>query len=62
MISGLQTLDGLRPKATTAPIRVMLVDDSVVARSIFARVLGDHPGIEIVCEASDAESAVANLD
>ncbi len=62
MISGLQTLDGPRPKAITAPIRVMLVDDSAVARSIFARVLGDHPGIEIVCEASDAESAVANLD
>ena len=45
-----------------APIRVMLVDDSVVARSIFARVLGDQQGIEIVCEAFDAESAVAHLD
>jgi two-component system chemotaxis response regulator CheB len=39
----------------------MLVDDSVVVRSIFARVLGDREGIEIVCEASDAESAVNYL-
>lgn len=45
-----------------APIRVMLVDDSMIARSIFSRVLGDHPGIEIVCEAADSDCAVAYLD
>lgn len=45
-----------------APIRVMLVDDSIVARSIFARVLGQHDQIEIVCEAEDSESALACLD
>lgn len=57
----LQTFEGVWPPPILAPIRVMLVDDSIVARSIFARVLGDQPGIEIVCEASDAESAVAYL-
>ncbi len=40
----------------------MLVDDSVVARSIFARVLGQHDDIEIVCEAEDSEVALACLD
>jgi two-component system, chemotaxis family, protein-glutamate methylesterase/glutaminase len=40
----------------------MLVDDSVVARSIFARVLGQHDHIEIVCEAEDSEIALACLD
>ena len=47
---------------TRAPIRVMLVDDSTVARSIFARVLGQHDDIEIVCEAEDSEMALACLD
>lgn len=61
-MTALQTLDAPRPNPVLKPIRVMLVDDSVVARSIFARVLNDEPGIEIVCEASDAESAVAFLD
>lgn len=50
------------PPSATTPIRVMLVDDSVVARSIFARVLGDHDGIEIVCEAADSDHAVSQLD
>ena len=46
----------------SAPIRVMLVDDSVVARAIFARVLGKHDQIEIVCEAEDSDAALAHLD
>lgn len=50
------------PREAVAPIRVMLVDDSLVARSIFSRVLGDYPGIEIVCEAADSDCAVAHLD
>lgn len=62
MMPALHKLDASWPNPVSKPIRVMLVDDSVVARSIFARVLSDEPGIEIVCEASDAESAVAFLD
>ena len=45
-----------------APIRVMLVDDSIIARSIFARVLSQNEQIEIVCEAEDSEMALACLD
>jgi two-component system, chemotaxis family, protein-glutamate methylesterase/glutaminase len=54
----LGTLSG----AVKSPIRVMLVDDSIVARSIFARVLGKHDQIEIVCEAEDSDAALAHLD
>jgi two-component system chemotaxis response regulator CheB len=53
---------GTAPGIARSPIRVMLVDDSIVARSIFARVLGKHDQIEIVCEAEDSESALAHLD
>jgi two-component system, chemotaxis family, protein-glutamate methylesterase/glutaminase len=53
---------GSAPSTEKSPIRVMLVDDSVVARSIFARVLGKHEQIEIVCEAEDSEIALAHLD
>ena len=53
---------GSWPQAAATPIRVMLVDDSVVARSIFARVLGNCDGIEIICEASDGDAAVASLE
>lgn len=61
-MNAIQTLTGNRPKAQSKPIRVMLVDDSVVARSIFARVLGKHEDIEIVCEAEDSEVALNSLE
>jgi two-component system chemotaxis response regulator CheB len=60
-MNAIQALTGNRPKARSAPIRVMLVDDSIVARSIFARVLGKHADIEIVCEAEDSEGALNSL-
>ncbi|MBL0925950.1 MAG: response regulator, partial [Sphingomonadaceae bacterium] len=40
----------------------MLVDDSIVARSIFGRVLGSHDEIDIVCEAEDSETALRELE
>jgi two-component system, chemotaxis family, protein-glutamate methylesterase/glutaminase len=61
-MNAVQALTGDRPKPRRAPIRVMLVDDSIVARSIFARVLGQHDDIEIVCEAEDSEAALDSLD
>lgn len=61
-MTAVQTLAGNGLKQQRAPIRVMLVDDSVVARSIFARVLGKHDQIEIVCEAEDSEAALNNLE
>lgn len=60
-MTAIQTLS--RPQLSPQPpIRVMLVDDSAVARSIFARVLGKHDQIEIVCEAADSEAALNALD
>ena len=61
-MTAIQASFGARPSVIHAPIRVMLVDDSVVARSIFARVLSQHDQIEIVCEAEDSEAAIACLD
>lgn len=61
-MNAIQPSFGTRTNVIRAPIRVMLVDDSVVARSIFARVLGQHDQIEIVCEAEDSETALACLD
>ncbi len=61
-MSALQPHPGKIQRKTLPPIRVMLVDDSIVARSIFARVLGQHVDIEIVCEAEDSEMALACLD
>lgn len=58
----LQPLPFKLSRTALPPIRVMLVDDSIVARSIFARVLGQHGDIEIVCEAEDSEMALACLD
>jgi two-component system, chemotaxis family, protein-glutamate methylesterase/glutaminase len=44
------------------PIRVMLVDDSQVARSIFARVLGDSDKLQIVAEATNSAEALLQLE
>lgn len=43
------------------PIRVMLVDDSHVARSIFSRLLSDGDELTIVAEAVDSADALAQL-
>jgi two-component system, chemotaxis family, protein-glutamate methylesterase/glutaminase len=48
-------------RSASQPIRVLLVDDSKVVRSIFARVLGDNSQIEIVGEAGDCSEALAQL-
>ncbi len=51
-----------RPDGATArPTRVMLVDDSKVARSIFARLLGESEELQIVAEAADSAEALARL-
>lgn len=52
-----------RPPRVTAnhPIRVMLVDDSNVARAIFTRVLGESDKIEIVAQAADSAEALCAL-
>jgi two-component system, chemotaxis family, protein-glutamate methylesterase/glutaminase len=44
------------------PVRVMLVDDSVVARSILSRILSRSDQIHVVVEAPDTKSALSALD
>jgi two-component system, chemotaxis family, protein-glutamate methylesterase/glutaminase len=53
-----QTKLGSNPIKKTQPIRVMLVDDSIVARSILERILSQHDEIEIVSQAEDTETAL----
>lgn len=49
------------PSADKNPIRVMLVDDSQVARSIFSRLLSDGEELAVVAEATDSAEALALL-
>ena len=43
----------------TDPITVLLVDDHILVRRGFRRLLEDDPGIDVVGEASNGEEAVA---
>jgi two-component system, chemotaxis family, protein-glutamate methylesterase/glutaminase len=52
---------GISPRKTQAPIRVMLVDDSIVARSILERILSQREDIKIVHQAEDTETALKML-
>jgi len=45
-----------------APIRVLIVDDSVVARAVLARLLGDHHDIKVVGQAGSAPAALKLLE
>lgn len=45
-----------------ARIRVLIVDDSVVARAVLSRLLGDHQDIEVVGQAGSATSAMKLLE
>lgn len=48
--------------ASPRPIRLMLVDDSAVVRSIFQRMLAPYPRFEIVAVANTAPQALERLD
>lgn len=49
------------PEQPDRPIKVLLVDDSNVVRSIFARMLSDSGEVEIVGEAGNSEDALRQL-
>ena len=49
-------------KVSAQPIRLMIVDDSIVARSVFQTILAPHPEFQIVATASTADQALAQLD
>jgi two-component system, chemotaxis family, protein-glutamate methylesterase/glutaminase len=48
--------------SAASPIRVMLVDDSNIARSIFSRILGESKELQIVAEAIDSSDALSKLE
>ena len=45
-----------------APIRVLIVDDSVVARAVLSRLLSEHDDIQVVGQAGSAASAYKLLE
>lgn len=44
------------------PIRLMIVDDSIVARTVISRILEANPAFEVVALAGDGREALALLD
>lgn len=61
----------MRPRASTGaismgdilrPIRLLIVDDSAVARAVFARMVGDRPEFEIAATVASADAALAFLE
>ncbi len=44
-------------RAMNAPVRVLIVDDSSLARNMLSKILGNDPGIEVVGTATDPYSA-----
>lgn len=46
---------------TSDPVRVMIVDDSLIVRSVLSRVIAPEPDIEIVAKSGSAELAIAQL-
>ena len=49
------------PAARSRPIRLMIVDDSLVARTVMARIIAARPEFELVATASHAAQALALL-
>jgi two-component system chemotaxis response regulator CheB len=49
------------PEPSTRTVRVMLVDDSLVVRSILERIVDHHPGLEICASVASAHDALAYL-
>jgi len=53
---------GPSDSAVPAPLRLLIVDDSTVARAVLSRMLRAQPGFQIVGEAASAEEALALLE
>jgi two-component system chemotaxis response regulator CheB len=49
------------PPARNLPARILIVDDSAVARSVLARMLASYSDFEVVAEAASADEAVSLL-
>ena len=48
----------LRTERATAPARVLIVDDSAVARAVLSRLVAEHPRFALVAAVSDAAGAL----
>lgn len=62
MPAALQTLAIARRGSAADPIRVMIVDDSIVARTVLARMLGEQADFAIAGQVGTASAALAKLD
>ena len=47
--------------AADPPIRLLIVDDSAVARAVLSRILGVFPDFAVVAQAADARAAMDAL-
>lgn len=56
-----QTIRGVT-RSRRGPVRVMIVDDSLIVRTVLSRILDDASGFEIAAKASSAEHAIAELE
>ena len=52
----------LDPDKTMAPTRVLLVDDEYLVRLVLARILADHPDLEVVGEAATGDEAISSVE
>lgn len=50
-----------RAAAAIRPIRLLIVDDSAVARAVFTRMVGERPEFEIAATVASADAALAFL-
>lgn len=50
-----------RMAAPVRPIRLLIVDDSAVARAVFARMVGERPDFEIAATVASADAALVFL-
>ena len=50
-----------RPVSTDPPIRLMIVDDSPIARTILSRMISNQQGLEVVALAASAGEAINGL-
>ncbi len=50
-----------RPRQTRPDVRVMIVDDSLIVRTVLSRIIDEAQGFQIVAKASSAELALAEL-
>jgi two-component system, chemotaxis family, protein-glutamate methylesterase/glutaminase len=54
-------MDARRAAAAIRPIRLLIVDDSAVARAVFTRMVGERPEFEIAATVASADAALAHI-